>query len=93
MKVTHTFEFSAKCPVNDGQDIYQCSVQTDRLIPVEDILEVTDSYAEKRMYHEHICQELANKLGCVVTIRGKHSGVQTEVTCEPLSELLKGAER
>lgn len=86
MKVTHTFQFSAKCPVNDGYDKYECAVQTDRLIPVEDILEVTGSYAEKRIWHEHLCQQLADRLQCAVTIKGTHSGVQTEVTCEPLLE-------
>lgn len=83
MNVTHRLGFLARCPVTSGWDWYECEVTTDRLIPVEDIKKLTDSYSKTEIYQENLCQELANKLGAQVTLRGEHSSVKTVVTCEP----------
>lgn len=88
MRVTHTFPVWAKCPnklINvDNTDTYEGQAVMDRLMKVEDIMEIVDSYGEKRIYQENLCQELADKLKAQVTLRGEHSGVKTEVTCEPI---------
>lgn len=83
MKVTHTLLIVALCPVNPNLDFYECIVTTDRIIRTEDIAAVAAPYKSKKIYQEKLCQELANKLQCQVTLRGEHTGVKTEVTCEP----------
>lgn len=83
MKVTHTLLMSAACPVAPRLDFYECVVVTDRLIRTEDIAKAVDAYYGAKIFQEQICQELADKLQCQVTLRGEHSGVKTEVTCEP----------
>lgn len=83
MKVTHTLIISAMCPVKPNMDFYKCIVTTDRIIRTEDITAAADAYTFKKIFQEKLCQELADKLQAQVTLRGEHSGVKTEVTCEP----------
>jgi hypothetical protein len=83
MRVTHTLMVSALCPVKPNMDFYECQIVTDRLIRVEDITKITDPYMGKKIFQEDLCQKLANSLKCEVTLKGEHSGVKTQVTCEP----------
>jgi hypothetical protein len=83
MKVSHTFPMVARCPNHSGTDSYECEVVMDRLMMVEDILEITDGYGLKKIFQEDLAQELANKLRAEVTLRGLHAGVKTVATCQP----------
>ncbi len=83
MKVTHRLQVKAVCPVDGKPDVYDCRIVTDRVILVEKILEVTKNYENDKTYQETLCQLLADDLLCEVTLVGIHSGVKTEVTCEP----------
>lgn len=83
MKVTHTLLMSAACPTQANLDFYEVTVTTDRLIRTEDIAQACDSYYGQKIFQEALCQELADKLQCQVTLRGEHTGIKTEVTCEP----------
>ena len=83
MKVTHELTFTRTCPVNDSIDNYYLTVETDRLVKVEDILAAVDSLPEKE-FQETLLFCLGRKLeGCRITIVGYHSGVKT--TCSALS--------
>ncbi len=83
MKVKHELTITAKCPVNEATDQYQCSVETECLILVESILEAASAFAEQKIYQEALCAELAKAIGgdASVTLEGSHSGVKTTVTC------------
>jgi hypothetical protein len=81
MRVTHTLQITAICPVDDKPDVYECVVTAKRVIPVEDILAAANEVKDMKAYQEDICQELHRKLACEVKLTGYHSGVLTEVIC------------
>jgi heterodisulfide reductase subunit C len=82
MRVTHTLQITATCPVDNKLDVYECVVSATRTIPVEDILKAVEAIRAKPAYQEDICQELHRQLGCEVKLTGYHSGVRTEVVCD-----------
>lgn len=81
MRVTHTLQITAVCPVDDKSDVYECVVTARRVIPVEDILKAADEVKGMKVYQEDLCQELHRRLACEVRLTGYHSGVRTEVVC------------
>jgi len=83
MKVTHTLKITARCPVDDTRDVYECVVTTSRCIEVERILEIAKTVDDMKTYQENVTQFIRHQLGTgvSVTTRGVHSGVETEVTC------------
>ena len=83
MRVTHTLTLTARCPVDDARDVYECVIATDRCIEVESIIEIAKVVAGMKAYQENITQYIRQQLGTgvSVTTRGVHSGVNTEVTC------------
>ncbi len=79
MKIIHELTFSRTCPVNDSKDNYTLTVETDRLVKVEDILAAVTALPEKE-FQEELTEQLARSLdGCRIEIVGYHSGVKT--TC------------
>jgi hypothetical protein len=83
MRVTHSLTITARCPVDDTRDVYECKITTKRCIEVERILEVAKIVEGMKTYQENVTQFIRQQLGTgvSVTTRGIHSGVQTEVTC------------
>lgn len=83
MKVKHELQITAKCPVSDAIDGYECIVETECFIQIEDILKAAEPYTEKQIYQEGLCTELAKAIGgdATVTLIGVHSNVKTTVTC------------
>jgi hypothetical protein len=85
MKVKHELTMWARCPVDQTLDEYQCTVETECLIKVEDILKRTQRFhtIEGGIFQEDVCAELANEIGgdATVTLVGTHSGVKTTVMC------------
>ena len=79
MQVKHRLTMLAKCPVNDGRDEYAVTVETDRVVKVEDILAAVADYADKAAFQEDITRELARRLGVKVTTVGMHGTVETTV--------------
>lgn len=71
--------------MNRETDEYQCTVETECLIKVEDILEKAKRFAEIKdgVFQEDVCMMLAREIGgdATVTLVGTHSGVKTTVTC------------
>jgi hypothetical protein len=81
MRVKHTLEITAICPVDQKPDVYECVIEARRVIPVEDILKAAEVVKAIAAFQEDICQELHRQLACCVRLSGYHSGVRTEVVC------------
>lgn len=84
MIVKHSLMVAATCPVDASVlDIYEVDVETDRVLPVEDILEARDRLTLEPIYQEDLTVRLAAALGARVTTRGIHSGVATVCEADP----------
>ena len=83
MKVKHELQITAKCPVDNVIDEYECIVETECLIQVESILDAAKPFTKQKLYQEALCADLAKAIGgdATVTLIGTHSGVKTTVTC------------
>ncbi len=79
MKVTHEFTMRAVCPVDGKSDLYAVTVETDRLLKIEDILGEISAAAEEPDFQENITVDLARRLGAHVTTIGVHTGIKTTV--------------
>lgn len=80
MRVSHSLTVRAKCPMDDQIDIYQVTVEADRVVKVEDIIQVAERFAARQVFQEDLTVEMARALGATVKTVGWHSGVRTEVT-------------
>jgi hypothetical protein len=67
------------CPVDELSDVYQSEFESAVTIKVEDILEAVRPFESGRMFQEDLTASLARTLGCKVTTRGYHSGVETVI--------------
>lgn len=86
MKVQHSFELIATCPVDGGKDFYRCTVTLDRLLVCEEMLDLVEQAKEGgHVYQEDLTQKLADALGAEVRTEGTHVGgkVSTVVVCVP----------
>lgn len=77
MRVEHSLEISALCPVDGKPDVYRCVVTTARVIDVESILKAAESLKGRKIYQEELTQELHRILAARVETIGSHSGVTT----------------
>jgi len=73
----------ARCPVNDGVDVYQTSLVSWATIMVEDVLAAVADLRDQRLTQEEITAQLADRFACTVTTTGLHSGVATTVEAKP----------
>lgn len=78
MRVTHEFVHHATCPVDGAFDRYEITVEVERLLKVESIIEAIGRLP-KTLFQEQMTQTLAHELGAKVTSIGFHSGIKT--TC------------
>lgn len=81
MKVEHTLEVVAICPVDDLPDVYTLTVRATRVVKVEDILGAAAALASLKLYQEDLTQRMHRTLACEVETVGYHSGVRTRVVC------------
>ena len=81
MRVTHSLQITAICPVDDKPDVYECFITAKRVVKVEDILKAVQETSTMKVYQEDLCQELHRRLACEVRLVGYHSGVRTEAVC------------
>lgn len=81
MNCMYEIKVRAKCPANPSDtDLYAFTIESDALIPVEQILDfVKDNAGTKEQYQEALTQMCAVALGAKVTSVGVHSGIK--VTC------------
>jgi GTP cyclohydrolase I len=78
----HELEIRATCPVDGSEDVYECVVETARIVPVETILDEVKIATKHPLYQEELTRKLADALCTKVTTVGTHSNVRT--TCEAL---------
>jgi hypothetical protein len=81
MRVEHTLEAVAVCPVDKAGDRYEVRVRCNRVLPVEDILKAVAEANAKPLYQEAFTQMLSRLLAAEVETVGWHSGVTTRVVC------------
>ena len=81
MKVEHTVEVVALCPVDGLPDVYTLTVRAARVVKVEDILAAVGQVRAERLFQEEVTQRLHRELACEVETIGYHSGVRTRVVC------------
>ena len=81
MKVEHTTEVVALCPIDNLPDVYTLIVRSSRIVKVEDILAAAAPLASERLFQEDLTQRLHRVLACEVETIGHHSGVRTRAIC------------
>jgi hypothetical protein len=81
MRVEHTLDITATCPVDGLPDVYVMTVRASRVIKVEDILAAAATLAGERVFQEDLTQRVHRALACEVETVGYHSGVRTRVVC------------
>lgn len=81
MSNTYQLEITCKCPVDDMPDVYQLTVTSQRVIPVEDILAAVKKLSEQKLYQEDLCQALHRKINACCVLIGFHSGVRVTSRC------------
>lgn len=71
--------FFATCPVNKARVEYHLTIETSRVISVEELLELLGTvYAEG--FHELMADDLHLRFGGTQTLRAFHHGVTIETT-------------
>ena len=81
MRVEHTLEVVALCPVDRLPDVYTMTVRASRVVKVEDILAAAAPLAGESLFQEDLTQRMHRALACEVETVGYHSGVRTRVVC------------
>jgi heterodisulfide reductase subunit C len=79
VKIEHTLEITATCPVDHLPDVYRCVVRCNRVIPVEKILDAAKTLSSRELYQEDLTLALHRELAADVETVGWHSGVMTRV--------------
>jgi hypothetical protein len=73
----YRFECRAICPIHaELIDVYQVEVRSCSTVPVEKILEHFAQYETVQIFQEDMTKKAAVALGCSVSTRGMHSGVE-----------------
>lgn len=80
MKIEHRLTVVARCPIDDTFDVYKVTVETDRVLLVEEILLAVKRLTVEQVYQEELTGALAAELKATVVTYGCHSGVDT--VCE-----------
>lgn len=81
MRVEHTLEVVALCPVDGLPDVYTLTVRAARVVKVEEILSAAAALAGESLFQEELTQRVHRSLACEVETVGYHSGVRTRVVC------------
>lgn len=79
MKVEHSLELRAICPVDGLPDVYHCVIRCNRVLAVEEILAAVDRLKGEKLYQEELTRKLHRALAAEVETVGWHSGVMTRV--------------
>jgi NADPH-dependent 7-cyano-7-deazaguanine reductase QueF len=79
VKVTYTLSIKSNCPVDLMPDAYDCSIVSDKAIPVEFILETVDKFSGSFEFQEKLAETLSRELCASVSLVGWHSGVKVVV--------------
>ncbi len=72
----YKFKAGGTCPINGRRDLFDVTIKSDRLVLVEDLLEVVDELNNQPIFQEGWTRALAERLGVEVVTKGWHSGVR-----------------
>jgi len=76
------FTLIARCPNNDDIDYYEVVLETSRMIQCEELVELSNSYTQSKVYQEDLTKQLSQRYACKVTITGLHCGGKIKVVSE-----------
>ncbi len=80
MHVRHEIQIQCKCPTDDLLDLYDCIVECERVLKIEEIISAVEDLAGQKMFQEDLTVKLARQLNARVTTTGWHFGtVKTTV--------------
>lgn len=69
----YTTRFFSTCPNNGARIEYEVSIETDKVIQVEDIIDAVTLF--NRSFHEEIADQLFREFGGRQTLTADHHGV------------------
>ena len=70
---TYKTRFFSTCPTNGVRIEYEVSIETDKVIQVEDIIDAVTLF--NRSFHEEIADQLFREFGGRQTLMADHHGV------------------
>ena len=73
----YTTKFFCTCPFNKARIEYHLTIETQRVISVEELLELLSTVYAEGM-HELMADDLYQRFGGVQTLRAFHHGVEIE---------------
>jgi hypothetical protein len=77
----YELEAVCTCPVDSRGDYYRVTVESVRVIPVEDIQAAVKEEGATKQFQEKFTEGLSRRLGAKVTTVGFHSAIKTTVIC------------
>lgn len=80
MRVTYRLSMECSCPTDGLKDHYIVEVIANRVIEVEEILELVQAQEKKQQFQETLTETLSRQLNTQVITRGTH--YQVEVICQ-----------
>ena len=81
MRVVYELTINAVCPADGKPNVYQLTVRSARVIPVEDILAAVKRETADAAYQEVITERLFRALGAEVETFGIHSSIKVRCIC------------
>jgi len=79
---TYYFELLGVCPNGKLKDRYDCILESDSVLVVEHIVDFVKKISRRKIFQEHIADELRNEFQAKVTVTGIHFGVKIVCTRE-----------
>ncbi len=72
----YTYSFNSKCPNNDQFIYYTVTIETEKMIMIEKIVQYCKKFTSA--YHEEIADDLIERFGGMQTITAAHKHVKIE---------------
>ena len=70
----YKWTFEGLCPVDNGSDKYWATLETEKMVVVEDLLAYCEKHSTTPTFQEAWTTNLAGKFGGTVTLLGHHRG-------------------
>ena len=77
MRNTYKTRFFSVCPINKARIDYQLTIETDKVIGVEELLTLLGGYYSEG-FHELMADDLFERFGGKQTLTAHHHGVDIE---------------
>ena len=80
MRVRHEIQIECRCPSDDLLDLYDCIIECERVLKIENIIAAVETISKQKMFQEDLTIKLSRQLNARVTTTGWHYGtVKTTV--------------